>query len=743
MSILDLALQALDRGWSICPVKCKVDEKGKVKKPASVKWLKYRDQRVEKSQVFKQWRPFLKDEPAIGYAVICGEISNLFVVDVDTKEAEEKVLELMGDLETYTVQTPSGGYHYYFQHTEGFQNGASIGIKGLDVRTYGGYVVGHGGSYPDGRPYVLNKDIEIKRIPEALKQYILQAVIDRNSPGLGSKQPTGNSDGAGKKGKGKSNWFNEIILNGFSEGQRIDQLKRVIGLLIGEQRDDDYIMSMVAMINNNSPDPLSQSELDEQAPSMLRSFRAKESVVQDEFEERICALNQKYAQITIGGKPMVMSFKTKGDGMEDFDLIQPAAMKAEVRHLVEWIGKKKFSRQMLWEESELRRRYQEIVFNPSDPPQLDYEHGDNGPYNLWSGFTVVPEKGDWSLFRQHLTEVMAPGHGDYVLKWLARMFQDPGGDRPGKVLVFRGKPGTGKSFTRSIIGKFFGRHYYKTDDIQHLIGKFNTAVANVIFLALEEAMWAGDRSQVGRLKERITSKTLAIEKKGIDVITMESHLNIIMNSNDSWVVPIQDDDRRFVVFDVLSKYINDRQYFGRIKDQMENGGYEAMLWDMLYEIPMTMECLKNSPKTDAGFDQYTQQKDSVLQFVLNCLSKGQLHPQHKGWKQVIKKSRLYDSYEAFCNRHRLTWKDSEHQFQKRVHNYLFLKRVRLRMGTLDKGKRKQIHVYQLPDLDSCRKFFTKDYETEWEEAEIDDILTTEERNRDYDEDYPIMNQDPF
>lgn len=717
--ILNLTLAALDRGWSVVPVKCTPpDDKGKVKKPASVKWVPFRDERPKKSFVLSNWKEKLTDEPGVGYGIICGEISNLFVLDMDTEEAKKKVDEYLDGIDVYTVKTPTGGYHYYFLHVDGFDNQASVGVLGLDYRTYGGYVVGPGSTFLDGSEYELISDPGISRIPEELKEFLLKSVQIKKDGGEPQQKKN--------RRERDNDWFDRIVIDGFSEGQRVDQLKRAIGLLSMEGRSEDYIYHMVNMINQKSDPPLPQRELDEQSRMMIRKFKNRDEKASSDIDEMVLRLNERYAQITIGGKPMILRFKDE----ENFDLIQPAAMKAETRHLIQWFGKKKYQVSTLWEESENRRRYQDIIFNPSLEPQVGWIDGDNGPYNLWRGFTVEPKQGDWSLFRKHIEEIMAPGYGQYVIKWLARMFQDPGGRRPGKVLVFRGIPGSGKSFTRKIIGNLLGPHYYKTDDIQHLIGRFNNAVSNVIFLAMEEAMWAGDRSQVGKLKDRITSRTLAIERKGIDIITIDNHLNMWMNSNEKWVVPVQDADRRFVVFDVLGTRANDQDYFQAIQDQMESGGYEAMLYDLLRE-PWTMGELIESPKTKAGFDQYSRDNSHVKQFALQCLIDGRLHPIHRGWKTIMIKQKLYESYEAFCRRHNYTYIESYSAFLNDIQEYLPYRKTRRRVGKLYGGERSIVNCIELPPLDLCRAHFSEEYEVEWEAPEIPDEYNSETRQEDF------------
>ena len=52
--------------------------------------------------------------------IITGQANNLLVVDIDAKDDGvgefNKYLEEFGEIDTITIKTPRGGYHYYFQY---------------------------------------------------------------------------------------------------------------------------------------------------------------------------------------------------------------------------------------------------------------------------------------------------------------------------------------------------------------------------------------------------------------------------------------------------------------------------------------------------------------------------------------------------------------------------------------------------------------------------------------------------
>jgi len=103
--------------------------------------------------------------------------SGLIVVDVDVKSGPgaqtwKSLLRHRGGMadwpETLTVQTASGGYHFYFKSgdTE-MRNSASLIGSWIDIRAQGGYVVGWG-SVVNGREYRIIHDDPPMPIPDWL-----------------------------------------------------------------------------------------------------------------------------------------------------------------------------------------------------------------------------------------------------------------------------------------------------------------------------------------------------------------------------------------------------------------------------------------------------------------------------------------------------------------------------------------------------------------------------------------------
>ena len=73
-----------------------------------------------------------------------------------------------------------------------------------------------------------------------------------------------------------------------------------------------------------------------------------------------------------------------------------------------------------------------------------------------------------------------------------------------------------------------------------------------------------------------------IEAKGRDAVEVPNRLHVVMASNEHWIVPASEDERRYAVFQVSDAHKQDEAWFGPLAAQMRSGGYEAMLYDLLH-----------------------------------------------------------------------------------------------------------------------------------------------------------------
>ncbi|WP_300336516.1 primase-helicase family protein [Accumulibacter sp.] len=269
-----------------------------------------------------------------------------------------------------------------------------------------------------------------------------------------------------------------------------------------------------------------------------------------------------------------------------------------------------------------RRQYERVAFAPGQdtPPDV---------YNTWKGFAVNAVSGNQHLpFLDHIRDNVCSGneeHYRYLLGWMARAVQQPG--CPGEVaVVLRGKRGTGKGFLAKVFGGLFGRHYLPVTDSRHVTGNFNAHLRDCVVLFGDEALYAGDKRHESTLKSLITEETIAIERKGFDTEAARNCLHIIMASNEAWVVPAGEFERRFFVLDVGSERMQDTAYFGELNRILEAGGRENLL-HFLMNYDISDFNVRAVPRTRALEEQQARSLGPIRGFIREMFRTGQLPPE--------------------------------------------------------------------------------------------------------------------
>ena len=279
-----------------------------------------------------------------------------------------------------------------------------------------------------------------------------------------------------------------------------------------------------------------------------------------------------------------------------------------------------------WLAHPMRRQFHSLTFEPlsGEVVGADLDDPDSRQLNLWTGFAVKPRPGDWSKMRAHILNVLANGDqksADYILRWMAWTVQNP--DRPAEVaLTFRGEMGTGKGLFGREMARLFGQHGLHTGGTELISGRFNKHFADCCLLFADEITWDGDKKAEARMKVYLTEDTIAIEGKGADVTSWPNRLHVIISSNSQWVVPAGAHERRYVVFDVSAAQRQNRDYFRPLYAELEGGGREAMLHDMLAMDLGDWHPRDNRPDTAAMADQKSRSLDPLLADLLDMLREG-------------------------------------------------------------------------------------------------------------------------
>lgn len=317
------------------------------------------------------------------------------------------------------------------------------------------------------------------------------------------------------------------------------------------------------------------------------------------------------------------------------------------------VGKKQVPVGLWWLNHPHRRTFDFLVFSPGHTPP--------NAYNMWQGFSYRPLPGEMhKSFLKHVHDNICNGnavHYQYLLGWLARAIQQP--DRPGETaVVMRGSSGVGKSFFAKQFGNLWGRHFLQVSDAKHLVGSFNAHLRDCVVLFGDEAFFAGDRKHESVLKTLITEERMMIEHKGVDAEVTPNFIHLLLASNSRWVVPTGATERRFFVLDVCDHHQQDHPYFRQIDTDLNNGGYEHLLYYLLH-YDLAGYDVRRVPMTDALREQKIHSLDDMGQWWLGRLLEGRLLGTHTTWETHVTCGDLTDEYIGYCGRFAVQRRGSE------------------------------------------------------------------------------------
>jgi phage/plasmid-associated DNA primase len=415
-------------------------------------------------------------------------------------------------------------------------------------------------------------------------------------------------------------------------------------------------------------------------------------------DEIIQKLNKDHAAVMLGGKFAILT-ETINPATE-YPEIQFSTV-ADIKNLYrnQKISKiveekaKLMNPADVWLDHKDRRQYRGIVFTPNQPP--------NGYFNLWKGFAVQPKQGDCSLYLELMQDIICNGdeyHFQYLMDWMADSVQNPGGARPGTAVVLRGLQGTGKGVFATNFGKIFGSHFVHISGQHRLTGKFNNHLKMALMVFVDEGFWAGDRRDTGTLKAMITEEYMLVEPKFQDSFPLKNHMRVIMASNNDWVIPADLEERRFFVLDVSDKRRVDTEYFGKIVRQMDAGGRQALLYDLLNR--QITSNLREIPRTQALFDQILESMDSICRWWMTCLQNEKITDFDESWPVYLLPAEVQDSYLQHCNNSKERHPITGPYFFKKLRK--ICPDIRLKKTDIGEGR---LNYYCFPYLEECRNNF--------------------------------------
>ena len=679
-------------------------------------WRVFRLQPLSKTHTIKGWRktattsrdtieswwgePWNEQENIFcNIGIKTGKDSNLLVIDLNVdspdhpgaqgKESWQALLdEYTGgvELETYTVQTPSGGLNLYFQYPQYLEIDLTTRSKfrpGLIFYGEGSYAVGTGSLVRmDGKikAYSVIKNLPLAPCPNWLIDVLTEP--QANLEQVPQCVSTGEDN---LQGEGQS----------FDEADQEEQLYVYAISLFRRGLTEEEVSILVLRKVEIFVPPLPINEALVKVKSAFKSFQDCQRPLTK--EEAVQLINQNHALIS--KPPVIISEFRDKLGYLELEYISRADLNLlylDKKVLLSPSGKET-TPDKVWLHSPERRRYKSIVFDPAK--------NSKGCYNLFTGFPIKPVEGNCDLFLSHIENIVCEGNSifsNYVLNWMAHLFQKPA-ELPGVTLILKGRQGTGKGLVANTLIKLVGPHAIHLTKMEQLTGRFGSHLADKLFVFADEALWGGNKQDNGQLKAMITEDNFAVEPKGKECYPVQNYKRLIIASNEDWPVPLDLDDRRFTTLELRDSKVGDHAYFKALHQQLDSGGREALMDYFLKRDISNFEPYSDKPFSRHDTELKIRSMNPIQKWWLSRLTDFDSH----NWPKMEDCKTLHEAYLDWCKQNRYRHTLDQGSFGKELVKLvdIDISRPSKRYTGISSSSSGRHRIYTFPDYETCKEKF--------------------------------------
>lgn len=280
-----------------------------------------------------------------------------------------------------------------------------------------------------------------------------------------------------------------------------------------------------------------------------------------------------------------------------------------------------------WWNDKYRRTFDKVDFLP--PPLFCPRN----IYNLFKGFRAesLPQIDEdvclepmFNLMRRLTNEMDKPPDSqvgfNYLLDWLAHIIQIPG-HLPRTAILIQSPQGAGKNVFSSFIGEqILGESLYLSSaKIDTFFDKFANGLSEKLLCNFNEVALALTKCKQDEIKEAITEKKVALEKKGVDRIFVRNCARHIWFSNRIMPIVIEDTDRRWVALQA-DKEIPDAAYFTALVAWAEDDRNARAFYNFLKARDISdWNALRDRPRTEYYTELQQMSLSTIDQWLIHMV----------------------------------------------------------------------------------------------------------------------------
>lgn len=493
-----------------------------------IKWSQYQSTLPTEEDI-RLW-----DSGDYNIGIVCGAISDLLVVDVDSAEGQDFIDAL--DLpDTPTVQTAKGR-HYYFRNPDNHV-GNKVRLSGVpvDIRANGGFVVGPESRHETGHIYnweVSPEHVSFANLPESFLALLTAskstALVSTSSTGILLTQPT---DDPIAEYIEKQHCIGIEHLDNAKSGCRNDTLFRVSVALANHvaaagldwERFGQDLLSTATSIGLDESEAIATIDSawrtgSDNPSSWIRLSRDWIYIARDDIFWSVKARKH---------------LPQKGfNGL--YNSLNP-------------FGKGSISNVLL--NNDLVKKVFDTAYDPTRPAG-SFSANDEQWFNLFRPSELDAVEGDAQPFQDFVCYLI-PNDEErtHLLKMIAWTVRNPG-LKLGHALLMRSQAqGVGKSMLIEIWRRLLGSHNTRKTTTEEINSAYQGYVADTLLVVVEELNMAFGVQGYNRVKDLITGDTAVVNEKFIATKERPNLASFVFLTNLENPVLIEDTDRRFFFID--------------------------------------------------------------------------------------------------------------------------------------------------------------------------------------------------
>jgi hypothetical protein len=210
-----------------------------------------------------------------------------------------------------------------------------------------------------------------------------------------------------------------------------------------------------------------------------------------------------------------------------------------------------------------------------------------------------------------------------------------------------GGQGIGKGTIGRIFQRIWTATYIQVNNISLVTGNFNAALERAYIVFMDEALFVGDRRSSDRLKSLVTEPDILINEKFQPGRQIKSYHRFLAATNADHFKNTERDDRRDFTLRVSESRKNDHQYWKDLYYEIDNGGTEALVHDLL-ATDLSDFNVRQKPNTKELTEQKINSLGPIDHWWYECLLQGSIFDDEERWQEFVSTTKAIEGIIAIA-----------------------------------------------------------------------------------------------